>query len=352
MWSLRLPIKVACTGNAGTRVARGNTFTVSSAARPFSLVGPERRRHRTARLRFARRLRRRAPRRLRRSSSTPARALADSQAAARPSPPRAASSPFPSSSPRTTRQQSAARVGDHADDGDATAGDAGDGYVGDDGADDVGDDRADYGHGCGSPYDKAGRAASRPGFPLQSPLRSDFRCNPSRLRSRPLTARSACRTTGHAVPTIRTPRRTSASFSSRRPCAQRSSQTSPRSPWPATPAAGIASAGRRCTPCLAGAGFAAHRTAHRARYWCPHRCGHSCGRCRRRLRQRAAHGCLRLRPPRPPLNRRGGSPPPASPASIPRTLMQQAWPSRTAGAALGLTPHASVMHFPPASALA
>ena len=29
----------------------------------------------------------------------------------------------------------------------------------------------------------SGRVASRPGFPLQSPLRSDFRCNPSRLRS-------------------------------------------------------------------------------------------------------------------------------------------------------------------------
>ncbi len=31
-----------------------------------------------------------------------------------------------------------------------------------------------------------------PGFPLQSPLRSDFRCNPYRLRSLTLTARSAC----------------------------------------------------------------------------------------------------------------------------------------------------------------
>ena len=33
------------------------------------------------------------------------------------------------------------------------------------------------------------RVASRPGFPLQSPLRSDFRCNPSRLRSLTLAAR-------------------------------------------------------------------------------------------------------------------------------------------------------------------
>ncbi|MDE2914570.1 MAG: hypothetical protein OXL68_16775 [Paracoccaceae bacterium] len=39
-----------------------------------------------------------------------------------------------------------------------------------------------------------------------------------------------------------------------------------------------------------------------------------------RLRQRAAHDCLRLRPHRPPLIRRGGSTPPASPASIPPSL--------------------------------
>ena len=61
----------------------------------------------------------------------------------------------------------------------------------------------------------------------------------------------------------------------------------------------------------------AHRTAHRAPHSCPHKCGHSCGRFRRRLRQRASHGSLRLRPHRPPLNRRGGSPSPPSPASIP-----------------------------------
>ena len=60
-------------------------------------------------------------------------------------------------------------------------------------------------------------------------------------------------------------------------------------------------------------------------------------------RQRAAHDCLRLRPHRRPLTRRGGSPSPASPAPIPRTLMQQAWPSRPPGAALGLTPDASLM---------
>ena len=54
-----------------------------------------------------------------------------------------------------------------------------------------------------------------------------------------------------------------------------------------------------------------------------------------RLRQRAAHDCQRLPPHRPPLNRRGGSPPPASPASIPRTWMQQDWPFRTARGGLG-----------------
>ena len=64
---------------------------------------------------------------------------------------------------------------------------------------------------------------------------------------------------------------------------------------------------------------------------CPHQCGHR----RRRLR---------LRPHRPPLIRRGGSTPPASPASIPRTLMQQVWPSRPPGAALGLTLDAPVVH--------
>jgi len=44
-----------------------------------------------------------------------------------------------------------------------------------------------------NPTSTSARAASRPGFPLQSPLRSDFRSNPSRLRSLTLAARSACR---------------------------------------------------------------------------------------------------------------------------------------------------------------
>ena len=53
------------------------------------------------------------------------------------------------------------------------------------------------------------------------------------------------------------------------------------------------------------------------------------GQRRHRLRQRAAHDCLRL-PPHRPLNRRGGSDSPASPAS-----MQQDWPFRTARGGLG-----------------
>ena len=131
--------------------------------------------------------------------------------------------------------------------------------------------------------------------------------------------------------------------SSRRRCAPRSSSCSPRSPWPAAPAAGLASARRGGTSCLAGVGFAVHRLAHRAMHhparrclrscarscrtrphFAPHRAAqsrpHQCGPLRLRLRQRAAHDCLRLRPHRPPLIRRGGSTPPASPASIPPSL--------------------------------
>ena len=161
---------------------------------------------------------------------------------------------------------------------------------------------------------------------LRDPLRGRaFRCN---LRfapisaaipvasARKLAARSACRRARHAVQTVRSSRPATAESSSRRRCAPRSSRSSPRSPWPAAPAPGFASARRRCPSRVAGAGFAAHRAAHRAVHWC----GHSCRRCRLRLRQRASHDCLRLRPHRPPLNRHGGSPPPASPASIPPSL--------------------------------
>ena len=92
---------------------------------------------------------------------------------------------------------------------------------------------------------------------LRDPLRGRaFRSN---LRFAPISAaipvasapfgRCALRlpNSRHAVPNVRTPRRTSASLSSPRRFAQRSSQTSPRSPWPAAPAAGFASGSVLCT---------------------------------------------------------------------------------------------------------
>ena len=104
---------------------------------------------------------------------------------------------------------------------------------------------------------------------------------------------------------------------------------------------------RRSTPCVAGAGFAAHRASHHAVLRCPH----DCGQRRLRLRQRAAHclprtrsgDCPRLRPHRPPLTRRGGSLPPASPASIPPSLSPGFVAFLDAGRRFGLTPHASLM---------
>ena len=103
--------------------------------------------------------------------------------------------------------------------------------------------------------------------------------------------------------------------------------------------AGFASARRRRTPCVAGAGFAVPRAAHRAGQACPHKCGHF----RPRLRQRASRDCLRVCRPAGPLKRHGGSDLPASPASIPPSLIPQIWPFRTAGAALVFTPDASLM---------
>ncbi|MCY4503586.1 MAG: hypothetical protein OXE57_18760 [Alphaproteobacteria bacterium] len=96
----------------------------------------------------------------------------------------------------------------------------------------------------------------------------------------------------------------------------------------------------RRTSCLAGAGCAAHRLAHSAVHRCPHQCGHH----RRHSRRRAAHDLPHYPRHFRPLNRRGGSDQPPSTATISRTLMQQAWPSRPPGAALGLTPDAPVVH--------
>ena len=128
---------------------------------------------------------------------------------------------------------------------------------------------------------------SGPGSTLQSPLRSDFRCDPCRLRSLALTAR---------LPSTRTR----------------------RADTPHT----VPDSDHR-TSCVSGAGFAAHLAPH------------SCGRHCRRLRQRASHDCPRRCPRSPSLNRRGGSPPPASPASIPPSLIPQFGRSGPPGAGFG-----------------
>ena len=122
----------------------------------------------------------------------------------------------------------------------------------------------------------------------------------------------------------------------------RSCQDSPALPQspPCTPRAGAARHARRgSTSCAAGVGFAVHRLAHRVVHRCPHKCGHR----RARLPPRAAHDPVQLPLHFPPLKRRGGSDQPLSPAPISRTLMLHDWPSRTAGAALGFTPNASLM---------
>jgi len=65
--------------------------------------------------------------------------------------------------------------------------------------------------------------------------------------------------------------------------------------------------------CVAGAGFARHRLPHHALHLCPHHCHRLCPS----LRQRAPHDCRQHCQQSPPLNRRGGSVPRASPASFP-----------------------------------
>ena len=158
--------------------------------------------------------------------------------------------------------------------------------------------------------------------------------------------------------------------SSRRRCAPRSSGTSPRSPWPGAPAAGIASARRGGTPCAAGVGFAVHRLAHHpahrrlrscarscgaSAHLAPHRagqsCPHQCGHRRRRCRHSAAHDPVQHPLHVPPLNRRAGSDEAPSPATISRTSMLPIGRPGPPGAALVLTPHASVMLAPPCASL-
>ena len=70
---------------------------------------------------------------------------------------------------------------------------------------------------------------------------------------------------------------------------------------------------RRLRVRVARYGLHRHRPLHFAILYCPFQCQHLC----QSLRQRASHDCLQLPLHFPPLSRRGGSLPRASPASIP-----------------------------------
>ena len=169
-----------------------------------------------------------------------------------------------------------------------------------------------------------------PGFPLQSPLRSDFRCNPYRLRSLTLTARSACPPGWEAVPKFLTRCPASAVRSSRPPL--RAADSPRRVPLPR------------------------HAPAHRSLHFPPRRCG-----------LRPSPGCAPRRAPVPAQVRAPLPTPPAArfarlPPALSAVPATQApwrlpsagfagvdsliahtadWPLSTAGAALGLTPHAA-----------
>ena len=208
--------------------------------------------------------------------------------------PHAASFRLPSSLPRSARRQYAARPSDHADDGDAAAPDAGDRDAGVEDAHADGDDGADDGDGCGYPCDDSGRPASRPGFPLQSPLRSDFRCNlrfapisaaipVASARSRSLRAPLAedpdtpCRPSGHrAEHPLRSPRAGASRSARRGPRLARAGRlrrlrASPRlgavapraSPVPASPRTGLRTTCRTARCACAGAPAERARTSLR-----------------------------------------------------------------------------------------
>ena len=70
---------------------------------------------------------------------------------------------------------------------------------------------------------------------------------------------------------------------------------------------------------------------------------HDCRRCCRPARHGASHRCPRSRRRGRPLTRRGGSPPPGSPASISRPPVQRESGSDPPGRASVFTPHASRM---------
>ena len=183
--------------------------------------------NRTARLRFARRLRRRAPRRQRRFSSARPRALAASPATAR------ASSP-----PRFARRQCPARADDVADVGGDVGGaaDADPGYSdADEGADSDADGGAEDGYQCGEPYDEAWARRFATGLPCRArcavtPLRAGI------PRASVRFAHCALRLPGGS---LRSPPRAEPP-----PSAQRS--TNSLEPPPRSPRAG-ASRSARCT---------------------------------------------------------------------------------------------------------
>ena len=122
------------------------------------------------------------------------------------------------------------------------------------------------------------------------------------------------------------------------------SRAAPSAPAAARPVSAYA---HRCRgdAILARTSYAARdrRTDRRPPQSAMHSCiGYCCGVCRA-ARQRAPHDPMQLCLHRRPLKRRGGCERRTSPATISRTSMLSDWPSRTAGAALVLTPDASLM---------
>ncbi len=91
-------------------------------------------------------------------------------------------------------------------------------------------------------------------------------------------------------------------------------------------------------------GLRCHRLPHYPVHLCPGYCS--------RLRQCARHDRLHYLPHSPPLSRRGGSPPPGPPASVPLRLCPWFLRSRPPARALVLTPHAPPMLVAPFAPLA
>ena len=75
--------------------------------------------------------------------------------------------------------------------------------------------------------------------------------------------------------------------------------------------------------------------AHRPPHFRRRDCRRHCRCCRQSARHGASHQCPRSRRRGRPLTRRGGSPPPGSPASISRSPVQRESGFRPAGAGLG-----------------